>query len=170
MQHFNQNNFLDKKLQSMSASAKVQYVDGNTIKVRSFQMKTNLPTNVETDFTECFFDMYVDTHGSDVIGTLFVKRYENARRVKATIRRNSYDFQSWGEVLFMAPSTGEWVSIHKTRIDDLPIMRKHDNGQGTFVDSFRASERYSDEEWEAMQDAMVQSLYSLIEIEKLVLQ
>jgi predicted SnoaL-like aldol condensation-catalyzing enzyme len=70
----------------------------------------------------------------------------------------------------MAPSTGEWVSIHKTRIDDLPIMRKHDNGQGTFVDSFRASERYSDEEWEAMQDAMVQSLYSLIEIEKLVLQ
>ncbi len=80
---------------------------------------------------------------------------------KAEIRRNSYDFQSWGKVSVWYHGTG-WVEVHTMQIDELPIGEHYDDGRGMkyWGDAYRLkddSEHYSD-----MELAMNKSLTLLL--------
>jgi len=135
-------------------------------------MKTQLPEGTGTKADEIFFDVRINSHNQDVIGTLIVKfTYGNSvRKLKADILRNSYDFQSWGSVSLFSESVGQWNEIHNTHIEDLPIMGYHDNGHGTLVQTYRGQSEYKGDSWEKLCDAMWISLDSLLEIGRKVLR
>tara|TARA_B100000902_G_scaffold399802_1_gene472635 strand:+ start:3072 stop:3479 length:408 start_codon:yes stop_codon:yes gene_type:complete len=135
-------------------------------------MKTKLPIGSGTKEDELFFDVRIDNHSNDIIGTLIMSfTYgTSVRRLKADIRRNSYDFQSWGSVSLFSESVGQWNELHKTQIEDLPIMGYRDNGAGTQIQSYLGQYNYTDYEWASLCSDMWNSLDSLLEIGRKVLR
>lgn len=135
-------------------------------------MKTKLPIGSGTKEDELFFDVRISDRKSDINGTLIMSfTYgSKVRKLKADIRRNSYDFQSWGSVSLFSESVGEWNELHKTQIEDLPIMGYRDNGAGTQIQSYLGLYDYTEDEWAELCSDMWNSLDSLLEVGRKVLQ